>query len=116
MNFYFHFPPILFSPGLTEAPEGPLLLPAGPRCSDSSQQGASAEERHVWQTHANEQEQDQKDGKAGHRPQDLPQMKRNGAERLDCGTTAACSSIRVQTTQPLDFLDILFSFTYYYCW
>lgn len=50
--------PILFSPGLTEAPEGPLLLPAGPRCSDSSQQGASAEERHVWQTHANEQEQD----------------------------------------------------------
>lgn len=36
-----------FSPGPAEALKGPLLLPVGTRCSDSSQQGASPEERHV---------------------------------------------------------------------
>lgn len=60
-----------FSPGPTKAPEGPLLLPAGTRCSDSSQQGASPEKRHVWQTDADKQEQDKKDGETSHRPQDL---------------------------------------------
>lgn len=39
-----------------------MLLPAAARRSDSSQQGASTEERHVRQTHAQEQTEDKEDG------------------------------------------------------
>lgn len=61
--------------GAAAAPEGAVLLPAAARSSDPPQQGAPAEERHVRQTHAQEQTQDQEDGETGQRSQHLPQMK-----------------------------------------
>lgn len=70
------------SAGSAEAAESPVLLPAAARRSDPSQQGASAEDRHVRQAHAQEQTQDQEDGEAADRPQHLPQMRRTHREGI----------------------------------